>query len=95
MAESSPNMLKTMWEKEKLLVTSNYSFPYIVFKTCTANMQKPEMVYERVKGVLFATVTPSVFVGLFHSLILHRTLGKVSMKLMFFSSFSNPEEDAF
>ena len=32
MAESSPNGLKTLWEKEKLLVTSNFSFSHSVFK---------------------------------------------------------------
>ena len=32
MAESSPNGLKTHWEKEKLLVTSNFSFYHSVFK---------------------------------------------------------------
>ena len=33
MAESSPNREKTLWEKEKLLVTSNFSFSHSVFKT--------------------------------------------------------------
>ena len=32
MAESSQNQLKTLWEKEKLLITSNFSFPHIVFR---------------------------------------------------------------
>ena len=32
MAESSSNGLKTLWEKEKLLVTSNFSFSLSVFK---------------------------------------------------------------
>ena len=32
MAESSPNGLKTLWEKEKLLVTSDFSFSHSVFK---------------------------------------------------------------
>ena len=32
MAESSPNGLKILWEKEKLLVTSNFSFSLSVFK---------------------------------------------------------------
>ena len=32
MAVSSPNGLKTQWEKEKLLVTSNSSFSHSVFK---------------------------------------------------------------
>ena len=32
MAESSPKWQKTLWEKEKLLVTSNFSFYRSVFK---------------------------------------------------------------
>ena len=32
MAESSPKGWKTLWEKEKLLVTSNFSFFHSVFK---------------------------------------------------------------
>ena len=32
MAESYPNGKKTPWEKEKLLVTSNFSFSHSVFK---------------------------------------------------------------
>ena len=32
MADSYPNWKKTLWEKEKLLVTSNFSFSHSVFK---------------------------------------------------------------
>ena len=32
MAKSYPNRYKTLWEKEKLLVTSNFSFYHSVFK---------------------------------------------------------------
>ena len=32
MVESSPNRLKTVWEKEKLLVTSNFPFPKVFSK---------------------------------------------------------------
>ena len=32
MAESYPDGWKTLWEKEKLLVTSNFSFSHSVFK---------------------------------------------------------------
>ena len=32
MAESSPNGYKTLWEKEKLLVTSIFSFSHSAFK---------------------------------------------------------------
>ena len=42
MAESSPYGYKTLWEKEKLLVTSNFSFSHSVFtrlvlQTCKDN----------------------------------------------------------
>ena len=32
MAQSSPKGWKTLWAKEKLLVTSNFSFAHSVFK---------------------------------------------------------------
>ena len=32
MAKSYRNLLKTLWEKEKLLVTNNFSFSHSVFK---------------------------------------------------------------
>ena len=32
LTESSPNGYKTLWEKDKLLVTSNFSFSHTVFK---------------------------------------------------------------
>ena len=39
MAESFQNRYKTLWEKEKLLVTSNFSFfPQWLQKTCTVDM---------------------------------------------------------
>ena len=37
MTESSPEGQKTLWEKVKLLVTSNFSFSYSVFKRRTAD----------------------------------------------------------
>ena len=39
-AESSPNGLKTLWEKEKLLVTSNFSFSHSVFKRLVMQTRK-------------------------------------------------------
>ena len=52
MAEGSQNGKKTLWEKEKLLVTSNFSFSHSVFKrlvqqTCK---KKEGIVWERVKA---------------------------------------------
>ena len=34
--------LKTLWEKEKLLVTSNFSFPHNVFKSYMLLMRQNE-----------------------------------------------------
>ena len=34
--------LKTLWEKEKLLVTSNFSFSHNVFKSCLLLMRQNE-----------------------------------------------------
>ena len=50
MAESTQNWLKTLREKEKLLITSNFSFSHSVFKTLTADMKKSVLVWERVKS---------------------------------------------
>ena len=46
MAESSPKGEKTVWEKEKLLVTSNFSFTHSFQKACTADTLKPGLVWE-------------------------------------------------
>ena len=51
MTESSPKGLKTLWQKEKLLVTSNFSFFHKCFqKTFPADKQKPGLVWERIKS---------------------------------------------
>ena len=42
MAESSLIGLKTLWEKEKLLVTSNFSFSRSVFKRLVQHWQTPK-----------------------------------------------------
>ena len=48
MVESSTNGQKTLWEKEKLLVISNFSFfPQCFQKNCTEDMQKQGLVWER------------------------------------------------
>ena len=39
-AESSPNGKKTLWEKEKLLVRSNFSFFHSVFKRLILQTRK-------------------------------------------------------
>ena len=40
MAECSPNGLKTLWEKENLLATSNLSFSHTVFKRLLMQTRK-------------------------------------------------------
>ena len=52
MAENYPKGLKTLWEKEKLLVTSNFSISHSVFKRLVLQTrQKPGPVWKRVKTV--------------------------------------------
>ena len=45
MAESSPNEQKTMWVKEKLLVTSNFSFSNSVFKRLEQQTRKNQGLF--------------------------------------------------
>ena len=45
MEESSPNRLKTLWEKEKLLVTSNFSFSHSVFKRLVLQTRKNQGLF--------------------------------------------------
>ena len=45
--ESYLNGLKTLWEKEKLLVTSNFSFSHSVFRRLET-LYQPGLVWERV-----------------------------------------------
>ena len=45
------NGQKTLWEKEKLLITNNFSFSCSVFKICTADTLKPGLVWGRIKFV--------------------------------------------
>ena len=48
-AGSSKQLLKALWEKEKLLVTSNFSFSYSVFKRLVMQTRKKaRLVWERV-----------------------------------------------
>ena len=45
MAKSSSNGLKTRWEKEKLLVTSNFSFSHSVFKRLVMQTRKNQSLF--------------------------------------------------
>ena len=48
MAENYPSGQKTLWEKEKLLVTSNFSFSHSVFKRLVLQARKKQrLVWER------------------------------------------------
>ena len=47
MAESYPNGLKTVWEEEKLLVTSNFSFSHSVFKRLVQQTRKNQDLFEK------------------------------------------------
>ena len=48
--ESSPNGKKTLWEKEKLIVRSNFSFFQCFQKTYIADTYKPGLVWERINA---------------------------------------------
>ena len=52
MAESSPKGHKTLWEKEKLLVTSNFSFSHSVFKKFVLQTHKDQGLFG--KGLNFS-----------------------------------------
>ena len=45
MAEISQNGLKTLWEKEKLLVTSNFSFSHSVFRRLVLQTRKNQGLF--------------------------------------------------
>ena len=47
MKESSPKGYKTMWEKEKLLVTSNLSFSHSVFKRFALETRKNKGLFRK------------------------------------------------
>ena len=44
-ARSFPNGKKTLWEKEKLLVTSNFSFSHSVFKKHVLETRKNQGLF--------------------------------------------------
>ena len=45
MTESSQKGLKTLWEKEKLLVTSSFSFSHSVFKRLVLQTRKNQNLF--------------------------------------------------
>ena len=55
MAESSPYQQKTLWEKEKLLLTSNFSFYHSVFKRFLLQTRKNQGLFG--KGLTYCSNT--------------------------------------
>ena len=53
-AENSPDRYKTLWEKEKLLVSSNFSFSHSVFKRLVVQTRKNQGLF----GKGFTTQLP-------------------------------------
>ena len=45
MAENYPNRKKTLWEKDKLLITSNFSFSHSVFKRLVLQTRKNQGLF--------------------------------------------------
>ena len=64
MAESFPNGQKTLWEKDKLLVTSNLSFSHSVFKRPALQTRKNQGLFG--KGLKDKNHHLSYFVVLKH-----------------------------
>ena len=58
MAEGSPNEWKILWEKEKLLVTSNFSFSHCVFKRLVLQTCKNQGLFG--KGLIFPYRTEQI-----------------------------------
>ena len=64
MEESYSDWYKTLWEKQKLLVTSNFSFsPQCFQKTCFPGASKGVIVWEWVKQKKKSMVLYSASVG--------------------------------
>ena len=62
LAESSPKGLKTLWENEKLLVTSNFSFSHRVFKRLAPQARRNNGLFGKGLRVhsTFATIVEEV-----------------------------------
>ena len=56
MAESSPKGQKTLWDKEKLLVTSNFSFSHSVFKRLVLQTRKNQGLFGKGLSVFAMTI---------------------------------------
>ena len=60
MAENDPNGEKTLWEKEKLLVTSNFSFSHSVFKRLVSQGRQKVSLCEN--GLTLSQTSPGFYV---------------------------------
>ena len=88
MEESSSKGQKTLWEKEKLLFTSNFSFSHCFQKACFPGASKGVVVWEWVK-MPFTTIV--AFVARFVQPDLISTLSvvtKAKMKCNYFGHIS-------
>ena len=74
MAASYPNGLKTLWEKKKLLVMSNFSFSYSVFKRLQLQARKNQESFG--KGLNYQRPTE---VGSIHLALIQLTVPKQAL----------------
>ena len=66
MAESFPNGWKTLWEKEKLLVTNNFSFSHSVFKRLIPQTHKNQGWFGKgLKAIFEGNFISHVFILIF------------------------------
>ena len=77
MADSSSNRLKTLWEKEKLLITSNFSFSHSVFKRLVLQTRKNQGLFGK---------------GLKDERERERERERAMLTFRHFIKFQNPEE---
>ena len=77
MAESSPNGQKTLWVKEKLLVTSNFSFSHSVFKSLVRQTRKNQGLFG--KGLIFAVCCTVLCVNISSEIYLDHIFKKMDI----------------
>ena len=68
-AESSPNGYKTLREKEKLLVSSNFSFPHRVFKRLVLQTHKNQGLFG--KELTLSQTSPCFYVSVVQVFLKH------------------------
>ena len=70
MAESSPNVKKMLWEKEKLLVTRNFSFSHSIFIRLVMQTHKNHFFLKRLRLLFHARAWHS------HDFLLHHVIAR-------------------